>query len=275
MKLSRSTKAFPQHLLLLLAALAMFFPLIWMLLLSLSDNPPGDSTLSELIHGKFTLANYADGLDNDQFARYFFNSVFVSTCIAVASSFFSVLVAYAFARRHFPFKRTAFAIVLGVLMVPPHVMMISLYREIVSFGWMNTYAALTVPFLVTPFGIFLMRQYILELPYELEEAATLDGASTWHILRTIVFPLAKPMLIVLFIYQFLTAWNSFIFPFLFVNTSSMRTLPVGLAFFLGKQSVDWGHLMAGAGMSAIPVLVLFAVFQRKIIAGLTAGAVKG
>ena len=132
-----------------------------------------------------------------------------------------------------------------------------------------------MPFVVTPLGIFLMRQYISELPKELEEAALLDGASMMSIIHKIIFPLAKPALIVLFLYQFLNTWNAFLFPFLFTNTSSLRTLPVALTFFQGKQSVDLGHLMAGAGLSALPVLVLFAVFQRKIIAGLTAGAVKG
>ena len=253
----------------------MFFPLVWMILLSLADNPPGNATLGELVKGKLTLSNYADALSSDQFGVYFVNSIIVSAIVAVGSCILSTLVGYAFARREFPMKKLIFGTVLGVLMVPPHVVMIPLYREIVTFGWINTYFALTIPFMVTPFGIFLMRQYIEELPKELEEAARIDGAKTQGILRQVIFPLATPMLVVLFIYQFLTTWNAFLFPFLFVNKPSMRTLPVGLTFYQGKQSIDWGHLMAGAGMSAIPVLVLFAVFQRKIIAGFTAGAVKG
>ena len=263
------------HIILIVGCLTMFFPLVWMLLLSISDNPPGNATFGELLRGVFTLSNYTDALKSDQFGIYFLNSVVVSTIVAVGSCLFSTTVAYAFARREFRGKALLFASVLGVLMVPPHVVMIPLYREIVTFGWINTYSALTIPFIVTPFGIFLMRQYIEGLPKELEEAARLDGAKTVGILRGIIFPLATPMLVVLFIYQFLTTWNAFLFPFLFVNKASMRTLPVGLAFYQGKQSIDWGHLMAGAGMSAIPVLVLFAVFQRKIIAGFTAGALKG
>ncbi len=263
------------HIVLIVGSIAMFFPLVWMLLLSIQSNPPGDATLGELLHGVFTPSNYTDALQSDQFGIYFVNSVVVATIVAVGSAIFSTTVAYAFARREFRGKGLLFGTVLGVLMVPPHVVMIPLYREIVDFGWINTYLALTLPFIVTPFGIFLMRQYIQGLPRELEEAATIDGAKTMGILRQIIFPLSIPMLVVLFIYQFLTTWNAFLFPFLFVNKASMRTLPVGLAFYLGKQSVDWGHLMAGAGMSAIPVLVLFAIFQRKIIAGFTAGALKG
>lgn len=263
------------HIILIVGSLTMFFPLVWMILLSINTNVPGDATFGELLHGIFTLSNYTDALQSDQFGIYFFNSVMVATVVAVGSAIFSTTVAYAFARRNFRLKGLLFASVLGVLMVPPHVVMIPLYREIVTFGWINTYFALTLPFIVTPFGIFLMRQYILGLPKELEEAARIDGAKTLGILRQIIFPLSTPMLVVLFIYQFLTTWNAFLFPFLFVNNASMRTLPVGLAFYLGKQTVDWGHLMAGAGMSAIPVLVLFAIFQRKIIAGFTAGALKG
>ncbi len=260
---------------LLVGALSMLFPLVWMILLSLNNNPSGGAGLLELLRGPLTLANYSEALSSDNFGIYFLNTVLVSTVVAVGSCLFSTTVAYAFARRSFPMKKALFATVLAVLMVPPHVVMIPLYREIVRFGWINTYFALTIPFIVTPFGIFLMRQFITELPKELEEAARIDGAQTWEILRRVIFPLCTPMLIVLFIYQFLTTWNSFLFPFLFVNKASMRTLPVGLAFYQGKQSIDWGHLMAGAGMSAIPVLILFAIFQRRIISGFTAGAVKG
>jgi multiple sugar transport system permease protein len=263
------------HAVLFIGALTMFFPLVWMIVLSLADNPPGGATLGELLKSGFSLKNYTDALASDNFDIYFLNSLFVSTVVAVANCLLCTAVAYAFARRDFPLKKLWFGTVLAILMVPPHVVMIPLYREMVVFGWINTYFALTIPFFVTPFGVFLMRQYIEELPMELEEAARIDGATIWQILRGIIFPLAKPMLVVLFMYQFLSMWNSFLFPFLFVSDASMRTLPVGLAFYQGKQSIDWGHLMAGAGMSALPVLILFAVFQKKIIAGLTAGAVKG
>jgi multiple sugar transport system permease protein len=266
---------FVSHTVLLVGALTMFFPLVWMIILSLSDNPAGGATLSELLKSAFTLQNYKDALASDNFDTYFFNSLLVATVVSVANCLLCTIVAYAFARREFPLKKLWFGTVLAILMVPPHVVMIPLYREMVVFGWINTYAALMIPFFVTPFGVFLMKQYIEELPKELEEAATIDGATISHILRGIIFPLAKPMLVVLFMYQFLSMWNSFLFPFLFVSDASMRTLPVGLAFYQGKQSIDMGHLMAGAGMSALPVLVLFAVFQKKIIAGLTAGAVKG
>ena len=160
------------------------------------------------------------------------------------------------------------------MIIPPHVIMIPLYRLMVNFNCINSYYALIFPWLVTPFGIYLIRQYLLSLPPDIEDAARIDGASNWYILFRIVMPLCKPILTVLAIYTFLGNWNSFLFPFLFSNTEAMRTLPVGLTFYLGKQSIDWGHLMAGAGISALPIIAVFLLFQKQIIKGLTAGALK-
>ncbi|MFI5263627.1 MAG: carbohydrate ABC transporter permease [Candidatus Kapaibacterium sp.] len=267
--------SFGSYVILIMGSFITFFPLLWMIALSVSDNPANSSTLSELLKKGFSFGNFSDILSSDNYGIYFFNSLLVSTIVAFGNCILCLYVAYAFARMEFRFKNALFTSVLVVLMVPVYVVMIPLYREIVTFGWINSYFALTVPFIVSPIGIFLLRQYISELPKELEEAARIDGASLFHILHRIIFPLAKPALVVLFLYQFLNIWNAFLFPFLFTNTEAMRTLPVALTFFQGKQSVDLGHLMAGAGLSALPVLLLFAVFQKKIIAGLTAGAVKG
>ena len=263
------------HLLLGIGAIVVFFPLLWLILLSISDNPSSNSTLFELITKHFTFSNYSDILTSDNYFLYFFNTFIMSFGVAAGSCLFCTYIAYSFARMQFKFKNVIFGSVLIVMMLPVYVVMIPLYREIVVFGWINSYAALILPFMVSPLGVFLLKQYIEELPKELEEAAIIDGAGLAGIFRRIIFPLCKPMLIVLFLYQFLNTWNTFLFPFLFTNTDSMRVLPVALTFYQGKQSVDIGHLMAGAGLSAIPVLFLFAVFQKRIITGLTAGAVKG
>ena len=164
---------------------------------------------------------------------------------------------------------------IAVMMIPPQVIMIPMYRLMVSFGWIDTFYALIVPFLVTPFGVFLMMQYIKGLPVEIEEAARIDGTGELGLLFRIIMPMSLPMLVVLGLYTFLTTWNTFLYPFLFTNSSDMRTLTVGLTFYLGNQSVDWGHLMAGASISALPVILVFVIFQRQIIQGMTAGAVKG
>lgn len=257
-----------------IVALGMVFPLAWMIVVSLHDNPERYATLLALVQAPWTVVNYLDAMNTDAFGLYFLNSLFVATAVTAGNVLFCLMTGYAFARRQFRGKALLFGTVLGVLIIPPHVVMIPLYRMMVTFGWINTYWALIVPWLISPFGIFLVRQYVMGLPRDVEDAARIDGAGEWYILFRIVMPLCKPILTVLAIYVFLGNWNSFLFPFLFTNDEAHRTLPVGLAFYLGKQSIDWGHLMAGASISALPILILFIFFQRQIIQGLTAGALK-
>jgi multiple sugar transport system permease protein len=158
-------------------------------------------------------------------------------------------------------------------MVPRQVTMIPVYILMSRLHLLNTYAALVLPFLVDGFNVFLMSQYILALPEELEDAARVDGASDLRVFFRVVMPLAKPALAVVAINTFLVSWNSFLYPLILTNSETMRTLPVGLALYSqGEHSVDWGHLMAGASLAALPVIAAFVLFQRQIIEGLTAGA---
>jgi multiple sugar transport system permease protein len=256
------------------AAALMVFPLGWMLLLSFKERPQSYATFFDLLFAPNTLVNYTDILVSDTFGRYFLNSLGISIVVTLGNLIFCLMSAYAFARKEFRGREIFFTSVLGVMMIPPHVVMIPLYRMMVAFGWINTYYALIIPWLVTPFGIFLLRQYILSLPRDVEDAARMDGASEWYVLFRVVLPLAKPALTVLALYVFLATWNSFLFPFLFANDTAHRTLTVGLASFQGKQTIDWSHLMAGASISAVPILALFLIFQKQIIQGLTAGALK-
>ncbi|HOV92613.1 MAG TPA: carbohydrate ABC transporter permease [Candidatus Kapabacteria bacterium] len=259
---------------LIIIALIMIFPMFWMLLLSLKTYPERFTTFFQTLFSDFSLKNYFEAIQSDNFGLYFINSSIVAICTTAANVLFSTMVGYALARRKFFGKALLTGSILGVLIIPSHVIMIPLYRLIVKIGWLNTYWALIIPWCVTPFGIFLVWQYIRSIPVELEDSARIDGAGFWQIFFKIIFPTAKPVLIVLAIYTFLTNWNSFLFPFLFTNSEQYRTLPVGLTFYLGKQSIDWGHLMAGASLSAIPILILFLIFQKQIIRGLLAGALK-
>ncbi len=259
---------------LIFLAIGMIFPMAWMILLSLKENPSTFSDFLSIITSDYTLKNYTDAFASDNFGLYFLNSIFISSIVSLGNVLFCFLTAYAIVRKQFLGKNILWLTVLGVLIIPPHVVMIPLYRLMVSFGWINSYYALIIPWLVTPMGIFLVRQYLISMPEDLENAAKIDGAGEWKIIFQIVMPLSKPILTVLLIYIFLSNWNTFLFPFIFTNTEAFRTLPVGLTFYLGKQSIDWGHLMAGAAISALPILIVFALFQKKIINGLTAGALK-
>ncbi len=253
----------------------MLAPLVWMLLLSLTRGALGEGLWTALRGGHLTLGNFHDVLASGPFGRYTFNSVLVSAIIVGGNLLFAPMVGYALARRAFPGRPLVRVLVLATLMVPRQVTMIPVYMLISKLHLMNTYLALTLPFLTDGFSIFLMSQFFLALPEELEDAARVDGASEWRVFFRIVMPLAKPGLAVVGINTFLVSWNSFLYPLILTNSESMRTLPVGLALYSqGEHSVDWGHLMAGSSLAALPVMAAFVLFQRQIIAGLTAGAGK-
>lgn len=260
--------------LLIIVALGMAFPIVWMLILSFKTNPETFESTSKLLFSDYNLNNYKEALNSDSFDIYLLNSLFVAIVVTIGNIFFCTITGYALARKKFKGNKLILLSIIGVMMIPPHVIMIPLYRTMVNFDWINTYQALIIPWLITPFGVFLVKQYLSNIPEAIEQAAIIDGASQFQVLFKIIFPLAKPIIIVLAVYVFLMNWNSFLFPFLFTNNSDYWTLPVGLTFYLGKQSIDWGHLMSGASMSAIPIIILFMVFQKQIIKGLTAGAIK-
>ncbi|MFA7325625.1 MAG: carbohydrate ABC transporter permease [Candidatus Kapaibacterium sp.] len=260
--------------LLIIVAVGMAFPIVWMLILSLKTNPETLDNTSKLLFSDYNLNNYKEAITSDSFDKYLFNSLFVSIIVTIGNIFFCTITGYVLARKKFRGNKLILISIIGVMMIPPHVIMIPLYRTMVNFDWINSYQALIIPWLITPFGVFLVKQYLSNIPEAIEQAAIIDGASQLQLLFKIIFPLAKPIIIVLAVYVFLMNWNSFLFPFLFTNNSDYWTLPVGLTFYLGKQSIDWGHLMSGASMSAIPIIVLFMIFQKQIIKGLTAGAIK-
>ena len=245
---------------LLLILALMTYPLAWMIAVSLRT---ADGV---------SLRYYGEVWRAGPFDRYFVNSVVVAAVVLVGNIVFCTMAAYAFARYRIRGGKLFFMLVLSTIMLPKQVILVPLYILMQRMGLIDSYAALTLPFLVDPFNIFLIRQYLTSLPTDCEEAARMDGAGEATILFRVVFPMLKPVLAVVAIHTCLTNWNSFLFPFILTNSASMRTLPVGLALLSqGAQSIDWGHLMAGAVISALPVVAAFLVFQRRIIGGLTAG----
>jgi len=249
----------------LLAALVavMAYPLAWMIAISLktADGP--------------SLRYYGEVWQAGPFDRYFVNSFIVAAVVLVGNIVCCTMAGYAFARFQIRGGKFLFLLVLSTIMLPKQVILVPLYILMQKMGLIDTYWALTLPFLVDPFNIFLIRQYVSTLPPDCEEAARIDGAGEFTILFRVVFPMLKPVLAVVAIHTCLTNWNSFLFPFILTHSADMRTLPVGLAMLSqGAHSVDWGHLMAGAVISALPVVAAFLIFQRRIIGGLTAGISK-
>lgn len=255
-------------------------PFLWTL--STSLKPPEDVFASPpvWIPNPLTLDGYRDVLALP-FPRYLLNSGVVAVTIVALNVVFGTAAAYAFAKLRFPGRNVIFFALLTTMMVPFQVNLIPLYRIMVDLHNVSpligtdTYFGLIAPSAVQVFGIFLMRQYIAAIPDAILESARLDGASEWRILRTIIFPLARPAIATLAIFTFVTAWNDFLWPLIVTNSDRMRTLPVGLALLSRKNTVNWTDTMAGTVITIIPMLLVFAVLQRRFIEGLTAGAVKG
>ena len=251
---------FVRWIVLLAAILLMAYPLGWMIAVSLRT-PDG-----------LSLRYYGEVWNSGPFDRYFINSLVVAAVVVAGNIVFCTMAGYAFARYRIRGGKLLFFLVLSTIMLPKQVILVPLYIEMQRLGLIDSYWALTLPFLVDPFNIFLIRQYLLGIPTDCEEAARIDGAGELFILFRVVFPMLTPVLAVVAIHTTLTNWNSFLFPFILTNSTSMRTLPVGLALLSqGAYSIDWGHLMAGAVLSALPVVVACLIFQRRIIGGLTTG----
>jgi multiple sugar transport system permease protein len=247
-------------------------PILWMLLVSVAREGASSRGLVGLLASGVTFRNYSDVWSAGPFPRYVANSVIVAVVVVGGNVLFGTMAGYGLARWRGWGKKLLLVSVVGVLMLPRQVTMIPIYIMMSWFHMIDTYAALTVPFLVDPFSVFLVAQYVLALPTELEDAARVDGAGELTVFFRIVMPLAKPVLAVVAINTFVINWNSFLYPLILTSSQSMRTLPVGLALYSqGEHSVDWGHLMAGSCMAALPVALVFMVFQRQIIRGITSG----
>jgi len=271
---SRHTGASPlRYLTLLAVTIVMVGPLLWMLRVALA--PVGtDLTPESLFTFDFSLVSFTDLFSDNGVIRPTVNSLLVGLIVTLGNVAFCFVSGYALARKRFVGGKALFAVTLLILMVPAHILIVPLFLLITKLGMFDSYWALTLPFLVSPIGVFMVKQYVETLPVSLEEAARLDGAGEMRTLFSVVAPICRPILAVLAIQTFLVNWNSFLFPFILTNSADLRTLPVALALMQGHQAIDWQHLMAGSTVAVAPVLIVFIIFQRKIVSGITAGAIK-
>lgn len=222
-----------------------------------------------------TLQNFQFVLQDSPLLRWTWNSLVVAIITTVVVLALNAMAAYAFARIKFVGREFLFYLVLITLMVPEQVILVPLYLLVSELGMINGYGALIFPRLAIALGIFMLRQFYLGLPNELEEAAELDGASRWTIFTRIVLPLTKPALSALAIFTFLGSWNSFLWPLVAVSNEQMFTLPVGLANFQGTYNIEYAKIMAAAFIASVPVLIVFFIFQRQFIQGIALTGSKG
>lgn len=269
------------YLVLTLGALTMIVPFLWMLSTSLKEATSVFSYTFSFIPRPFTFVNYARiwNLPYIPFLRFYFNSIVIAVCVTVGAVGTSSLAAYAFARLKFPARDKLFLAYLATLMVPGSITMVPLFGLMRIMGWMNTYPALIVPAIFTAYGTFMMRQFFMTLPKDLEDAAKMDGCGLFGIFWRIIMPLSKPALATLTTFTFLGNWASFMWPLLVTNTADMKTLPIGLAYFqeMYQQSTmtDWPLLMTGSLLVMLPLIVIFVFNQRFFVEGIKLTGIKG
>lgn len=280
--LSRSTAQFtlrPMHLLgylaLSLGVIVMIVPFLWMV--STAFKSPGAAFVypPQWLPKTITLESFRQVWTKVPFGRYLFNSAFVAVCVTAAELLTSSLAAYAFARLRFPGRDALFFLYLATLMVPGQVTIIPNFIIMRYLQWINTYQGLIIPSAFTALGTFLLRQFFLSIPRELEEAARIDGASYFQVWWRIILPLARPALATLAVFSFMGSWNSFLWPFIMVSTPQLRTLTVALRSFQTEYGTEWTLLMAGSLISLIPMLIIFAFAQKYFVRGITTTGLGG
>lgn len=264
---------------LVLIALAVFLvaPFVWMVLVSLHPNKAPIPPLHQIVPDTPSWSNYGFVLNHPTLpvGRFFLNSLMVTVSLVVSQLLITSLAAYAFARLDFRGKEVIFALFLGSMMFAGPVTQIPVFLMLKSLGWLDTYAALIVPGVSSAFSVFLLRQFFLQIPKELDEAARMDGASDLRIYWRVVMPLSKAALATCAAFSFFGAWTDFFNPLIFTNSTEMRTLEVGLSIFKNSYGgTNWPLQMAAAVIVMVPLLLVFLFTQRFFTRGITLGSIK-
>src|SRR6266700_4191761 len=264
------------HVVLIALSLIFIIPFFWMVTGSLKI----DSQLSAFpivwFPDPVTLEHYLYGLTVVPFGLYVINTLLICLFSVIGAVFSCSFVAYGLSKINWPLRTPLFVIILGTTMVPFYVTMVPLFSLFRTLGWVNTYLPLIVPhFLGVPFYIFLLRQFFMTIPNEMLEAARIDGANELRIFWSIVLPLSRPALAVVALFQFLNSWSDFLGPLIYLSNTSKYTVSLGLSFFQGQYSTEFGALMAASTVVVIPVVILFFFAQKTFIQGITLTGVKG
>ncbi|MEV1128388.1 carbohydrate ABC transporter permease [Agromyces sp. NPDC049794] len=263
------------YVVLILGLVAMVMPFVWMILGSFKTTAEIRQHPTNFWPIDPTLENYTQLFGRLDFTTFFANSIIVAIFVTLGNIVFSSMVGYALAKLEFRGKKLLFALVLGTLMVPGVVTFVPLFVLTANLGLVNSYPGLILPFLITPLGVFLMRQFMLSLPDDIIEAARIDGAGEWRIFLRVIMPLCGPAVATLTILTFLGSWNNFLWPLVVATTEDKYTLPVALALYsVGQHAARYGLMMAGAVVVVVPVLLIFVVLQRYFVQGIALTGIK-
>ena len=260
---------------LVLLALSMLVPFLWMVSTSMMNEQEVYQFPPKFFPSDLRWSNFVEAMTLQPFGRFFLNTIIVAFASVIGQLLFCSMAAYAFARLRFPFRDKIFSLYLGTMMIPAIVTIIPSFLLVNSFGWMNTYWALFTPTVSSVWGIFLLRQFFLTIPRDLEDAARVDGASEFTIFWRIVLPLSKPALATLAIFAFMGSWKDFLWPLIVTNRIDMRTVEVGIANFSTLYQTDWPHQMAAAVVVMLPIVLVFFFGQKYFVRGITMTGIKG
>jgi len=263
------------HALLILLALLVLFPVIWIVLSSFKPQNELFRQPLSLLPRAFTLQNYSQALSQGNFLRYFGNSLFVSVTSTLLAVLINVMAGYALAKYIFPGRDLIFTLMLSTLMIPLQVIMIPIFLQLKNFGLLNTLWGLIIPPAATPMGIFLARQYMVTLPNSMIEAARIDGAGEATLFRRVILPLSLPIVATITIFSFMWRWNDYLWPLIVITDNKKQTIQQALANFVGQLQINWSQLLAMTTVAIVPVVLVFLVFQQFFMTGISAGAVKG
>ncbi len=255
-------------------AFSMLLPFLWMVMTSFMNELEVYSPTPKFWPQHFLWSNYKEALTMLPFGRFFLNTAFISVAVVAGQLLVTSMAAFSFSRLQYRGRDKIFSLYLATMMIPGIVTLIPAYLLVDSFHWLNTYWALIIPFLNSVWGIFLLRQFFLTLPRELEDAARIDGAGAWKIYWYIILPLSKPALATLAIFSFMGMWKEFLWPLVVTNQMNLRPVEVGIALFHSIYATNWPYQMAAAVVVMIPIVVIFFFAQRYFVKGIVLSGLK-
>ncbi len=263
-----------KNLLMLIILAVVIFPFFWLFVSSLKFEKDIINYPPQIFAPQYTFSQYAKVFDTIPILQYVKNTIVFAGTVALCSIFLDAAAGYAFARMQFKGRNILFSIVLVTMMIPFQVLMIPIFMEIHLFGLLDTYMGLILPRLASAYGIYMMRSFFVSLPRDLEEAARIDGLNEFGIFSRIMLPLCKPALITLFMFNLMANWNDLLYPLMLTSSSEMRTLPAGLAMFVGERVIQYGPTIAATLLSMLPLLFLYVLFQKHFVEGIAMSGMK-
>lgn len=262
------------HVVLIVLSIVALLPFVWMVATSLKGAKEVLSATPTFLPQEWRWANYAEAFDQVPFARFYFNTVFVTVMRVAGQIIFAALAAYAFARMRFPGRNLLFLAILAVMMVPGQVTLVPNYVLLKYFGWLDSYQGLIIPSMFSAFGTFLLRQFFMTIPQDLLDASTIDGCNPLQTFWYVALPLARSVMVAFGVLVTLWSWNDFLWPLIITNRTEMQMLSVGIAYFQGQFVSNFAVMMAAATLATLPMIIVFVFAQRYLIEGITMSGLK-